>query len=76
MAGGEPREPRATDDGPAGPRRRVGAGLCDHCRHQQVVPTARSAFSLCLRSREDPRFPRYPPIPVFACRGFEGGEAG
>jgi hypothetical protein len=48
-----------------------GAGLCDRCRHQKVVPTSRSAFSLCLRSREDPRFPRYPRVPVSVCLGFE-----
>ncbi len=50
-----------------------GAGLCNACRHQQVVRTTRgSAFSLCLRSRDEPeRFPRYPRIPVSACPGFE-----
>jgi hypothetical protein len=49
-----------------------GAGLCNACRHQQVVRTTRgSAFSLCLRSRDEPeRFPRYPRIPVTACAGF------
>jgi hypothetical protein len=50
-----------------------GAGLCNACRHQQVVTTTRgSAFSLCRRSREEPeRFARYPRIPVTACPGFE-----
>jgi hypothetical protein len=29
-----------------------GAGLCNSCRHQQIVRTTRgSLFSLCLRSR-------------------------
>jgi len=51
---------------------RPGAGLCDRCRHQQLVPNSRgSVFSLCRRSREDERFPRYPPIPVLSCPGFE-----
>ena len=40
-------------------------GLCDSCRHQQLVPNTRgSVFSLCQRSRDDPRYPRYPRIPV------------
>jgi hypothetical protein len=47
-------------------------GLCDQCRHQRLVPNTRgSVFSLCERSRTDPRFPRYPPIPVRSCLGFE-----
>ncbi len=34
------------------------------------MATRRSVFSLCLLSRDDPRFPRYPPLPVGACPGF------
>ncbi len=50
-------------------------GLCDECRHQRLVPNTRgSVFSLCERSRTDPRFPRYPPIPVLSCPGFEPAE--
>jgi len=50
-----------------------GAGLCNDCRHQQVVRTTRaSRFSLCRRSKTEPdRFPRYPRLPVAACPGFE-----
>ena len=55
-------------------------GLCDSCRHQQLVPNTRgSVFSLCLRSRTDSAYPRYPPIPVIACPGHEQrgrGEGG
>jgi hypothetical protein len=49
------------------------AGLCDSCRHQQIVRNTRgSVFSLCRRSRDEPeRFPRYPRIPVLECRGYE-----
>ena len=55
-----------------GPNGRPPAGLCDRCRHQQLVPNTRgSVFSLCRRSREDPAFRRYPPIPVLRCPGFE-----
>jgi hypothetical protein len=47
-------------------------GICDECRHQRLVRNTRgSVFSLCERSRTDPRFPRYPRIPVLACPGFE-----
>lgn len=52
-------------------------GLCDTCVHQQIVKNTRgSVFSLCRRSRADPEFPRYPRVPVLACRGHEshGGE--
>lgn len=49
-----------------------GVGLCAACRHRRVVVTSRgSRFHLCERSREDPGFPRYPPLPVLRCRGFE-----
>jgi len=52
-------------------------GLCDGCAHQQLVPNTRgSVFSLCLRSRTDKRFPRYPPVPVAACAGFEPRSRG
>ena len=53
------------------------AGLCDRCRHQRVVRNTRgSRFSLCRRSADDPRYPRYPPVPVLSCPGFEPREAG
>ncbi len=48
------------------------AGLCNSCRHQQLVPNTRgSTFSLCRRSREEPDYPRYPRLPVLACPGYE-----
>lgn len=53
-------------------------GLCSACAHQQLVRNTRgSVFSLCLRSRTDPAYPRYPRVPVLRCPGFErraGGE--
>jgi hypothetical protein len=50
----------------------VNAGLCDTCRHQRVIRNTRgSEFSLCERSRTEPRFPRYPRLPVVTCDGFE-----
>jgi hypothetical protein len=52
------------------------AGLCESCRHQQLVPNTRgSVFSLCRRSRTEPdRFPRYPRLPVRRCPGYERRE--
>jgi hypothetical protein len=48
------------------------AGLCDSCVHQRIVKTTRgSRFSLCERSRTDASYPRYPRLPVTACRGYE-----
>ena len=53
-----------------------GAGLCDRCLHQQVVRNTRgSRFSLCRRSKSDPDYARYPPVPVLRCRGFEARAA-
>ncbi len=47
-------------------------GLCGRCRHARVVQTRTgSRFVLCELSRTDTRFPRYPPLPVLACAGFE-----
>ena len=64
-----------TGPAPGGPPRAgpggAGAGLCDACRHQRLVPTRRSTFSMCERSRDDPRFPRYPALPVRSCAGHE-----
>jgi hypothetical protein len=48
-------------------------GLCESCRHQQIVRNTRgSSFSLCRRSKTEPdRFPRYPRLPVMSCPGYE-----
>lgn len=52
-----------------------GFGVCDRCRHQRLVASARgSTFSLCLRSRDDPDYPRYPRTPLEACGGYESRE--
>lgn len=51
-------------------------GLCASCRFARVVRTPRSVFWLCMRSREDARWPRYPRLPVLACAGHEPLESG
>ena len=61
---------------PLTPREPI-AGLCDSCRHQVVVRNTRgSAFSLCRRSRTEPGYPKYPRLPVLACRGHEPVSGG
>jgi hypothetical protein len=60
------------------PQRQVvnAAGLCHSCVHMQLVPSPRgSTFYLCRLSLSDPRFARYPPIPVLACAGFQPRDA-
>ena len=49
------------------------AGLCDTCAHQKLIGNTRgSTFSMCLRSKTEPRrFPKYPRVPVVACAGHE-----
>jgi len=49
-------------------------GICATCRHCQLVETARSCFYLCRRAFDDPRFRKYPVLPVRACIGHEPGE--
>jgi hypothetical protein len=46
-------------------------GLCARCDHARRVTSAKgSTFWLCERSRADPRFRKYPPLPVRHCLGF------
>lgn len=46
------------------------AGLCERCLNVKVVETRKgSRFYLCTLSDVDPRFPKYPRIPVLQCIG-------
>jgi hypothetical protein len=71
------QRPRQHDDRSGGERSAMTnevpqhAGLCAGCAHVRVVVTPRSRFVLCERSRASADFPRYPRLPVLACRGFE-----
>ena len=48
------------------------SGLCASCRHAQIIQSSKgSVFILCGLSRTDPRFPKYPRLPVLACDGYE-----
>jgi hypothetical protein len=47
------------------------AGLCERCQHAHVVRNDRgSRFILCRLAASDPRFPKYPRLPVRQCAGF------
>lgn len=50
---------------------RLRVGLCAECRHARTIVSAKgSRFTLCNKSQEDPRFPKYPRLPVLACSGY------
>ncbi len=51
------------------------AGLCATCVHLRLVTSPRSVFVRCGLADTDPRFPRYPPLPVRACDGHEPTRA-
>jgi hypothetical protein len=51
-------------------------GLCADCVHSDVVESGRgSRFYRCRLSETDPRFARYPRLPVLACAGYEEAQA-
>lgn len=46
-------------------------GLCADCVWARLVRTRRgSTFLRCAKAGEDPRFPKYPPLPVRRCSGY------
>jgi hypothetical protein len=50
----------------------IPAGLCASCLHERVITSDRgSQFVKCGRSKDDPRFPKYPRLPVLSCPGWE-----
>jgi len=52
-------------------------GLCLSCRWMRRVTNRRgSTFLRCGRADSDVRFPRYPPLPVLACAGYERRSGG
>jgi hypothetical protein len=61
-------------DGPESGTMKAGAsriGLCEHCRHAKRIETPRSVFWMCALAATDPRFAKYPRLPVIECAGFE-----
>jgi hypothetical protein len=64
------------NDCPQARQPKAAEGLCPSCRYVRVVTNDRgSRFIFCERSRTDPRFPRYPRLPVLACSGYEPADA-
>ena len=50
----------------------LNAGLCADCLHSRRIESAHgSVFILCNLSLTDPRFPKYPRLPVLSCDGYE-----
>ncbi len=47
----------------------VHPGLCAGCLHLRLADSGRSVFVRCGLAETDPRFARYPPLPVVACAG-------
>lgn len=47
------------------------AGLCASCAHARTIESSkRATFIRCELSFSDPRFARYPPLPVVRCEGY------
>lgn len=51
----------------------VSPGLCATCEHLRILSSRRSVFVRCGLAESDPRFPRYPALPVVRCSGWEKG---
>lgn len=70
-------EPRGRPVTPADVARlEVPAGLCETCRHAGILASRSSVFLRCGMAEIDPSFPRYPRLPVLACKGYERVEDG
>jgi hypothetical protein len=54
----------------------VPPGLCETCEHLRILASRRSVFVRCGLAETDPRFPRYPALPVVACSGYRRADAG
>gem|GEM_PF-1360434 len=62
---------------PMSPQNPTNPGLCATCRHLRPVQSQRgSAFFMCRRAATDQHFPKYPPLPVLSCPGYEAAEIG
>lgn len=52
-------------------------GLCATCRHVRRAGNRRgSVFYRCALAERDPRFRKYPPLPVLRCAGYAPDEHG
>jgi hypothetical protein len=54
----------------------TGAGLCESCVHSRKIVSDRgSIFWQCLLALTDPRFSKYPQLPVLLCSGYVAKSA-
>ncbi len=52
-------------------------GLCAACRHARVVRSSRGGtFYMCRLAETDPRFSKYPRLPIIRCAGYESISSG
>jgi hypothetical protein len=50
-------------------------GLCATCKYVHLLKSAKGSFFLrCNLAKTDPRFQKYPVLPVLQCAGFERVE--
>jgi hypothetical protein len=50
-------------------------GLCADCKFAQRIASSKgSIFLLCGLSKTDPRFPKYPRLPVLTCSGYQQSQ--
>ena len=61
----------------AEPPAREAEGLCAVCARARHITNDRgSVFVLCLHAAHDRSFPKYPRLPVLACRAFAKADDG
>jgi hypothetical protein len=54
----------------------IDPGLCRDCEHAQTIRSDRgSTFYLCRLGLTNPRFPKYPRLPVRECDGYRPQES-
>ncbi len=52
-------------------------GLCGSCVNVRIIENNRgSRFYMCELSKVDPAFPKYPPLPVVRCSGYQPAQGG
>ena len=46
-------------------------GLCADCTHVRIIPSPRGpVYYLCRLAATNPKFPKYPALPVRTCAGY------
>jgi hypothetical protein len=54
----------------------IDPGLCGDCVHAQIIQSQRgSIFYLCRLGLKNPRYPKYPRLPVRECDGYRQTES-